>query len=151
AVVIWKDWVAYRGPAEDDPPLDLLYAGGFLHDCIEDTESDYEDVADVAGADVADWVRLLSMDKRRPADERRREYEAKLIDAPFPARVIKLADLLSNLRGIRGSEGMAWIGSYLDLVEFQLSLLGPGLSHLERYREAEALVQRWREMLHLED
>jgi HD superfamily phosphodiesterase len=150
AEAIWTDWVAYRGPAEDDPAPDLLYAGGYLHDCIEDTESDYEDVADVVGEQVADWVRLLSMDKRRPADDRRREYEGKLIDAPFPARVIKLADLLSNLRGIRGSEGMAWIGTYLDLVEHQLSLLGPGLSRLERYREAEALVQQWRKTLHLE-
>lgn len=44
----------------------LIRQIALLHDVIEDTEADYEDVRDLAGVAVADLVALLSNDKRQP-------------------------------------------------------------------------------------
>ncbi len=54
AVAIWAEYVAHGGPAPVDVSDEELYDCGYLHDCIEDTDSDYEDVVRVAGARVAD-------------------------------------------------------------------------------------------------
>src|SRR5262249_50681669 len=35
-----------------------------LHDTVEDTNTDHDDVAEHFGKEVADWVALLSKDKR---------------------------------------------------------------------------------------
>ncbi len=83
------------------------------------------------------------MDKRLPVAQRRAVYERLLPAAAAPARIVKLADLLSNLRGIRGSEGLSWVGRYLDVVQRQPALVGEGLGQLDSLREARELIHRW--------
>lgn len=72
----------------------------WLHDTIEDTNTDYDDIKDRFGADVADCVAALSKDKRLARRQRDTTYEAQLRVAPWRAKVVKLADILANLQHI---------------------------------------------------
>jgi guanosine-3',5'-bis(diphosphate) 3'-pyrophosphohydrolase len=67
-----------------------------LHDTIEDTTGDYEDVEEQFGSQVADIVAALSKDMRRPEPIREVEYDAGLEQAPWQAKLIKLADTYDN-------------------------------------------------------
>lgn len=68
-----------------------------LHDTIEDTTTDFDDVAEHFGAEVAGWVATLSKDKRLPDDRREPEYMAGLAAAAWQVKVCKLADIFDNL------------------------------------------------------
>src|SRR5438132_913099 len=54
-----------------------------LHDTVEDTTTDFDDLAKRFGEDVAAWVTALSKDKRLPDDKRETEYAARLAAAPW--------------------------------------------------------------------
>ena len=77
----------------DDP---VTLAAALLHDVIEDTKTDYDDVAAEFGREVADLVAVLSKDPRLPEPERETQYDANLTNASWRARLIKLADVLDN-------------------------------------------------------
>jgi guanosine-3',5'-bis(diphosphate) 3'-pyrophosphohydrolase len=75
---------------------DVLTAA-VLHDTIEDTTTDFDDVAEHFSPKVAGWVRDLSKDKRLPDAEREQQYKAVLTAAPWQVQVCKLADIHDNL------------------------------------------------------
>jgi guanosine-3',5'-bis(diphosphate) 3'-pyrophosphohydrolase len=81
----------------DVTDVDTL-AAGLLHDTIEDTATDYDEVAERFGTRVADYVALLTKDKRLPEEKRERTYFAQLARAPLPVRLCKIADSLHNVR-----------------------------------------------------
>jgi guanosine-3',5'-bis(diphosphate) 3'-pyrophosphohydrolase len=68
-----------------------------LHDTIEDTTTDFDDLAEAFGKDVAAWVGYLSKDKRLVDDQRERAYIEGLRSAPWQVHVCKLADIYDNL------------------------------------------------------
>lgn len=70
---------------------------GLLHDTIEDTRTDFDDLKDEFGSEVAAWVDALSKDKRKPEDEREAAYCQTLAKASPQVRLCKLADLFDNL------------------------------------------------------
>jgi len=77
-----------------------------LHDVIEDTTADYDDVVDEFGVDVADAVGALTKDMRLPQTDRESAYDAQLAVASWQTRAVKLADVYDNLcdcesRGMR--------------------------------------------------
>jgi guanosine-3',5'-bis(diphosphate) 3'-pyrophosphohydrolase len=78
-----------------DDPRALMAAA--LHDTVEDTTTDYDDLLEKFGADIAGWVATLSKDKRRIWDEREAVYEKQLARAPWQVQVCKLADVFDNL------------------------------------------------------
>lgn len=78
----------------DDLPT---LAAAVLHDTIEDTTTDFDDIEEHFGKEVAEWVGLLSKDKRRVDEEREREYEKRLGESCWQVRVCKLADVYDNL------------------------------------------------------
>jgi guanosine-3',5'-bis(diphosphate) 3'-pyrophosphohydrolase len=73
-------------------------AAGLLHDTIEDTATDYDEIRERFGRNVADLVAVLTKDKRLPETKRERDYFARLARAPLPARLCKIADSLYNVR-----------------------------------------------------
>ncbi|HLY08403.1 MAG TPA: HD domain-containing protein [Planctomycetota bacterium] len=73
-------------------------AAGLLHDTIEDTATDYDEIRERFGRKVADLVAVLTKDKRLPEEKRERAYFAQLARAPLPARLCKVADSLYNVR-----------------------------------------------------
>ena len=76
---------------------EITLAAAYLHDLIEDCPTDYEDIAERFGADVADIVAALTKDMRIPEAEREARYDEQLRDGPSAARLIKLADVYDNL------------------------------------------------------
>src|SRR5579864_4346381 len=68
-----------------------------LHDTVEDTTTDFDDLQERYGTEVAGWVALLSKDKRLPDDQREAAYAAGLSTAPWQVKVCKLADVFDNL------------------------------------------------------
>jgi guanosine-3',5'-bis(diphosphate) 3'-pyrophosphohydrolase len=75
-----------------------VLAAAILHDVIEDTPHDFDDVADVVGEKVARWVALLTKDMRLRDPEREPAYRAALTSAPWQVVVAKLADVYDNLQ-----------------------------------------------------
>jgi (p)ppGpp synthase/HD superfamily hydrolase len=78
----------------DDPKL---LAAALLHDTIEDTTTDCDDLIEAFGPDVARWVGAVSKDSRLPFDEREEAYCAALAAADWQAKVVKLGDLYDNI------------------------------------------------------
>jgi (p)ppGpp synthase/HD superfamily hydrolase len=74
-----------------------VLAAALLHDVIEDTTADYDDLAEGVGKEVADLVSMLTKDMRLPEDRREAAYEAQLAVAPWQVRLIKLADVYDNV------------------------------------------------------
>ena len=75
---------------------DRLIAAGFLHDAIEDGPTDYDDVLEACGEQVADWVALMTKDMRLREDVREPAYVNQLKSGDWQARAIKLADQIDN-------------------------------------------------------
>jgi guanosine-3',5'-bis(diphosphate) 3'-pyrophosphohydrolase len=74
-----------------------ILTAAVLHDTVEDTTTDYDDLHEHFGAEVAGWVALLSKDKRLPEEERETAYMAGLAKAPWQVKACKLADMFDNL------------------------------------------------------
>jgi (p)ppGpp synthase/HD superfamily hydrolase len=75
-----------------------VLAAALLHDTIEDTRTDYDDLREHFGKRVADLVSVLTKDKRLPEARREREYFARLARASRDAKLCKVGDTLHNLR-----------------------------------------------------
>jgi len=73
-----------------------LIAAGFLHDVIEDGTTDYDDILEACGEDVADWVALMTKDMRLREDIREPAYVQQLQDGAWQGRAVKLADQIDN-------------------------------------------------------
>jgi guanosine-3',5'-bis(diphosphate) 3'-pyrophosphohydrolase len=78
---------------DDEPTL----TAAVLHDTIEDTTTDFDDIEKGFGAEIAEWVRTLSKEKRDREPEREKKYIAGLAQAPWQVKVCKLADVHDNL------------------------------------------------------
>jgi (p)ppGpp synthase/HD superfamily hydrolase len=68
-----------------------------LHDVVEDTGTDIEEIEDLFGEMIARYVDLLTKNQALPKREREREYDNKLENAPETVKIAKLADLYDNL------------------------------------------------------
>ncbi len=102
--------------------LELLTAA-ILHDTIEDTTTDYDDIVALFGPNVAEWVRLLSKDKRMPETERERDYVHGLVSACWQVQILKLADVYDNLSDLdqlppeRRPQSLLRMRFYLDRLQ----------------------------------
>ena len=72
-----------------------------LHDTIEDTTTDFDDVEEKFGAEVARWTAILTKDTTLPEKEREAKYIDKLLAAPWQVQACKLADVFDNLTDIQ--------------------------------------------------
>jgi (p)ppGpp synthase/HD superfamily hydrolase len=78
----------------DDP---VCLAAALLHDTIEDTPTDYDEILDRFGREVADCVAALTKNTALPEAQREADYDARLAAADWRARLVKLADQYDNL------------------------------------------------------
>ena len=78
----------------DDP---RMLAAALLHDTIEDTTTDRDDLIERFGDEVAGWVVALTKDTRLPDREREDAYCRGLAAACWQVQVCKLADIFDNL------------------------------------------------------
>jgi guanosine-3',5'-bis(diphosphate) 3'-pyrophosphohydrolase len=68
-----------------------------LHDTIEDTTADFDELEEQFGRDVAAWAAALSKDKRLADGPREEAYCRTLAASPWQVQVCKLADVFDNL------------------------------------------------------
>lgn len=78
----------------DDP---VVIAAAYLHDTIEDTTTDYEDIEDDFGPEVAQAVATLTKNMAIPESAREDEYHNRLRHGPWQARLVKMGDVLDNM------------------------------------------------------
>jgi guanosine-3',5'-bis(diphosphate) 3'-pyrophosphohydrolase len=90
-----------------EPDRNLVIAA-LLHDTVEDAEVTKEELVETFGSDVADLVMEVTDDKSLPKAERKRLQIVHASQISVRAQVIKLADKISNLRGILGSPPADW-------------------------------------------
>jgi HD domain len=110
--------------ALSEPDTNLVVAA-LLHDTIEDTRTTREELVVRFGSDVADLVAEVTDDKSLPPPGRKRLQIENAPKKSARAQTIKLADKISNLRGIlfsppakwdfeRKKEYFAWAKSVVD-------------------------------------
>lgn len=85
-----------------------VVAAGLLHDTLEDSDTSHAELVAVFGTDIADTVAQVTDDKSLPKAERKRlqiEHAPHLTPA---ARLVKLADKVSNLRSLLAAPPQGW-------------------------------------------
>lgn len=78
-----------------------LLCTGWLHDTIEDTEINFDDLYEQFGSEIAVLVSSLSKDMSLPRKKREQAYVKQLKEASFEAKLIKLCDISANLSDLK--------------------------------------------------
>jgi (p)ppGpp synthase/HD superfamily hydrolase len=81
----------------------LLLSASMLHDVLEDTDTDYEEIATEFGPWVADAVVALTKNVLLPKKDREQDYLRRLLEAPENVRILKLADMFDNMTSRKGT------------------------------------------------
>lgn len=122
------------GTAGMDPGL---IAAGWLHDTLEDTETEREQLEAEFGAAVADIVAEVTDDKSLPKKVRK---QRQIDDTPHKsrgARLLKLADKTSNLRSLAASPPAGWeTGRRQDYIDWAVAVIA-GCRGLSAFLEHE--------------
>lgn len=87
--------------------VDLILAA-LLHDTVEDTETTLEELEAEFGPKVAGLVREVTDDKSLPKATRKQLQIDHAAVASVPAKQLKLADKISNVRDIASSPPARW-------------------------------------------
>ncbi len=127
----------------EDPEV---LAAAALHDTIEDTTTDRDDLIEAFGGRVAGYVAELSKDTRLPETEREKQYFDGLASAPLEVKLVKLGDTLDNLhdsRSISSRSREKAIGKARELLELFEPSVPDSWSHAlaavrEKVRSLEA-------------
>lgn len=93
--------------ASDGKDAELVMAG-LLHDCIEDQGVRFEELAELFGADVAGLVGEVTDDKSLAKAERKRLQIEHAPHKSERARMLKIADKISNLHSMSSSPPKDW-------------------------------------------
>lgn len=87
---------------------ETVLCAAMLHDTIEDTGTKYEELAELFGQTVADIVQECSDDKSLSKVARKMLQVEHAETVTEGAKLVKLADKLSNLRGILNDPPADW-------------------------------------------
>ncbi len=117
---------------------DDVLAAALLHDTIEDTNTDFDDIETHFGPQIAGWVRALTKDKREQELIRENKYIEELAVSPWQVKACKLADVHDNLLDSEGFPPDRRAKTFRRSRQY-LSVLDD--SH-EKVRRAYAIVQR---------
>lgn len=85
-----------------------VLAAALLHDTVEDTETSSEEIEREFGSEVAAIVAEVTDDKSLPKEERKRLQIVKSAGKSEGAKLVKLADKISNLRDIAATPPADW-------------------------------------------
>lgn len=120
-----------------------------LHDTIEDTTTDYDDIEKKFGEQIARWVGLLSKDKRITEAEREPAYMKQLEAAPAEVKLIKLADIYDNVMDARAA-GPEQLAKSLNRSKHYLQALkrDPSPSLSVPLRTVETMLKNFEQVVH---
>jgi GTP diphosphokinase / guanosine-3',5'-bis(diphosphate) 3'-diphosphatase len=85
-----------------------VIAAAILHDTVEDTDTTVEDIEEHFGKDIRDIVIEVTDDKSLPSPERKRLQIEHAATISHEAKLVKLADKISNLQDILASPPVKW-------------------------------------------
>jgi len=74
-----------------------IICAGWLHDTIEDTDTDFDSIKEKFGKNVADIVVSVTKDNRLPKKQREMKYGKDLKSSNSKAKIVKIADILANV------------------------------------------------------
>lgn len=100
-----------------------MLCAALLHDTVEDTTTDFDDVFEKFSPEIAQWVAHLTKDKRLQEEAREAAYVQGLQSAPWQVQACKLADVYDNLSDLEALPPARWARSlartkmYLDALE----------------------------------
>jgi len=81
-----------------------ILCAGWLHDSIEDTSFDYDDVSKLFGKKIAQIVSDLTKETRLPKNQQEKNYLKQLSTSSWQSKVVKFADILANVSDLKNSE-----------------------------------------------
>ncbi len=87
--------------------LEVLTAA-ILHDTVEDTETTEQELVEKFGKEIADIVMEVTDDKNLPKEERKLLQIEHAAGISQEAKLVKLADKISNIRDIAISPPEGW-------------------------------------------
>ena len=79
-----------------------------LHDTVEDTETTYEEIEERFGNEVAGLVKEVTDDKGLKNETRKRLQVEHAPHLPLKAKLIKIADKISNITSVTYSPPKGW-------------------------------------------
>jgi guanosine-3',5'-bis(diphosphate) 3'-pyrophosphohydrolase len=82
---------------------DDILCTGWLHDTIEDTDTDYDEIHKKFNDKIADYVASVTKDTRLIKEEQEKQYIIQLENAPWQAKVVKLGDIIANFKDLVNS------------------------------------------------
>lgn len=85
-----------------------VIAAALLHDTVEDTDTSPEELAREFGPAIRDLVMAVTDDKTLPPHERKQRQIAHAGHISHQAKLVKLADKISNVRDMLGAPPMSW-------------------------------------------
>ncbi len=125
-------------------PATLVAA--LLHDTVEDTDTTPDEIEARFGGEVASIVREVTDDKSLPKDVRKQLQIVHAADASAPAKLVKLADKVYNVRELSTDPPAAWptsrIAAYVDWAEQVVARIRGTNAELEAAFDAAARETR---------
>jgi guanosine-3',5'-bis(diphosphate) 3'-pyrophosphohydrolase len=85
-----------------------VICAALLHDTIEDTETTADELLQQFGQDIASIVMEVTDDKSLPKNERKQRQIDHAASLSPDAKLVKLADKISNLRDIAATPPKGW-------------------------------------------
>ena len=76
---------------------------GWLHDTIEDTDTDYDEIHEKFNKKIADYVASVTKDTRLIKSKQEKAYITQLKKSPWQAKFVKLADIIANFKDLDNS------------------------------------------------
>ena len=120
--------------------MDILIAS-ILHDTVEDCGVTRDEIAEAFGEAVAGYVTEVTDDKSLPKAERKRLQVEHAPHLSHGAKIVKLADKISNITDIANSPPADWP------VERRLEYIDWGISVVEGLRGANAELEAYFDQL----
>ena len=122
---------------------------GILHDTVEDTDTTPQEIRHLFGEEVAAIVLEVTDDKDLPKAERKRLQVERARHASVPAKCVRLADKICNLRDVTHNPPPNWSSArrreYLDWAERVVAGLRGANQPLEEL--FDRLLREGRELL----
>lgn len=124
---------------------DILIAA-VLHDTVEDTETSGEEIANLFGAAVSAMVLEVTDDKSLPKATRKQKQIEHAADLSTGAKLVKLADKISNIRDVTENPPDGWSQTrkleYVNWGEQVVNNLRGANADLEKYFDEIVHVAR---------
>lgn len=120
-----------------------VLAAAYLHDVVEDTPVTMQEVIDEFGDDVARLVYWLTDDEKGNRKSRMKMATWRLAQAPWNAKLIKLADIVDNTRSISEADpnfGPVFLREKRAVLYEMAEVEGDRITNHQLYQQAAAQV-----------